>query len=418
MRVLLATNHKQLDSYLEDNAESLGITIIDKVYYREALADSIKRNSVDLVILSILLPGSKDIIDCIAQLRLADLRVIVLAGDLQPTDPVTHELIALGVYDILFNPVKLEILQQTIKEPTTLSTIVKRCKVPGKPKPTQRLTTLLEPEKDNSTIEKPITLLPKTRKEETSQQPPEHASEAEEIGFSKPHKPYYCVWSPASTGKTFVSVHLAKAFADAGDKVALVDLDLKNQGIWHWLLMPEGYNALNRALSAEVLLADRLESAICEGIQVFTRDPSMTDSQPTITSSALARLLNSNRTTFDVAVIDLPSESETTDWFKDLLEKATGWIMVADQDYSHVPRIREALKSYAGENYLVLNRYCGMDGWNTKEALGKKEVSKIPCLGSTLYSAIAHGKPLSGGNNPLADMADMLRARRSRGTSS
>ena len=130
MRILLATDNKELDEYLKKNTD---FDIAGEVYYREALVDSLRQHKCDTVILSAFLNGEEDMLDVVFQLRMADARVVMLMGDTNKNSAQVFDLIAMGVYDILFSPIEVSEIIQTIKEPKKLSNILRELHTPWRP---------------------------------------------------------------------------------------------------------------------------------------------------------------------------------------------------------------------------------------------------------------------------------------------
>lgn len=130
MRILLATDNKELDDYLKKHTD---IDISGEVYYREALVDSLRQNKCDTVILSVFLNGEEDILDIVFQLRMADARVIMLMGDTGRADANVFDFVAMGVYDILFSPISVSEIIKVIKEPKKLSNILNELNAPWRP---------------------------------------------------------------------------------------------------------------------------------------------------------------------------------------------------------------------------------------------------------------------------------------------
>lgn len=129
MRLLLATENRELDEYIRENADD-DIEVVGEVYYREALVDAIRQYKCDTVLLSIYLNGEKDILDVIFLARMADARIIVL---MNKDDERAHELVAMGVYDLLFSPVPVSQIMETLKNPKTFSRILKELGTPWRP---------------------------------------------------------------------------------------------------------------------------------------------------------------------------------------------------------------------------------------------------------------------------------------------
>lgn len=425
MRLILATNHKGLDSYLKERAEDLGITIVKEVYFREALTSVVRQYPADALLLASNLPGSDrtSILDYVYQARMANMRVIVLTGEKDPKDEVAPALVALGVYDILFGEIQAADIERVLKKPMTMPEIVRAWGIPGKPKPpsgflnrlrsaipkaeTQLGTSPESPaEESASSAEEPIKSAireqPKERKPKKSKgqsrtqktnlpllaEPLDEAS-----AMTRPGRPLVAVWSPCSSGKTFVSLYLAKALAQKGLKVGLVDLNLERQDLCQWLLLPEGEDALTKALSLDVLFSQEpVTGEWRHGLMVFSDDLGTRDQAQAgamVEDGNLMRFFNSPKVPADVLVCDLPSRLEP--YVRKILEHAWAGVLVGDQDYAHSALFKDCLKQIAWEPFVVVNKYAEFEGWDPKEALGKESACNIPVLAPALYVAIAEG---------------------------
>lgn len=110
MKILLATGLERMDN---DVKEVLGGDCdIAEVYYREAAM-----SGYDVVVLSPALPGNRDLADIIYSLRRDNTRVVLLAGNLGPEQ--VWQAFNLGVYDILFDPVRVQEIADAIRSPGT-----------------------------------------------------------------------------------------------------------------------------------------------------------------------------------------------------------------------------------------------------------------------------------------------------------
>ena len=418
MRLILATNRKALDQYLEERAEDLGITVVNKAYYAEVLPTEIRQTPADAVLLAVDLPcGSQaDIVDYVYEMRLADMRVIVLMGEPDPRDKTVSQLLALGVYDILSGRIEPQDIERVLARPMTLSDAVRALGVPGKPKPqpnfVDRLKTTLakseraEAQPAREAAPAPPEAVAPPKKPEAPRgdraAPALPLVQPEETVMTRPNRPVVAVWSPVPAGKTFVALHLARALAQKGLKVGLADFDVEKQGLWAWLLLPQGEDALSRALSLEVVFSG-VAGQQRHGFSVFSRDPSL-GQPPVVQDTDLMRFLNSPKVPVDLVVCDLPGSLRP--WVRDLLEHAWATVLVADQDYSRVSHIRAALAGVKWEPYVVLNRFAPFEGWDAKEAIGAEAFCTVEDLGADLYAAIATGRVSEKGVEALGKLAE------------
>jgi len=113
--VLLATGSEVLDAEL---AVRPSFRIGGQVLYREAVVGKATRSGAVVVVLACSLSGSTDLPQVIYNLRRLDIRVILLAGDPENTDGgLLSQAVGLGVYDLLFDPVRPDEVARAILQP-------------------------------------------------------------------------------------------------------------------------------------------------------------------------------------------------------------------------------------------------------------------------------------------------------------
>lgn len=425
----MATNDKKLDAWFKSRP---GIEVVGEVYYREALADVAKRVTAEAAILSAYLPGSQDLADVTLRLRAADIHVVFLAGDLKRTDPLLPELVAQGVYDILFNDIRVEEIEERLKNPGSFGQALRLLAVPAKP-PAGRVAALLKrmslsrspggerqeaaseetgainpPAGDPETPEvsalakaetsaetrrSPAIAMPKIRLPSVPRLPRKERPDDEEIAYKlRPARPLVAVWSPVPAGKTFVAVGLADALSRMS-RVVLADLD-PQRSLHSWLFLAEGEDALCRAMAGSLLEPPPEGLALTDRLQVYTADPRLPECE--IRLDRLGRLIAAGGGGAEVFLVDLPGHLPS--WGREVLSASGVIILVADPDYAHCVAVREELVGLrsSGKNVVVVaNRYADPVGayyWNLAEVIGAEIDVTIPCLPDEAYGIAATGK--------------------------
>lgn len=381
-RLILATGSEELDRYYQDLAEDGKIQVSARVFYREAVSDAVKRNEADTLLISAYLEGTKDLVDVVFEARLSGLRVVFLAGDMPRHSQVVKDLIAMGVYDILFygedRALEVEEIDSCLATPRTFAQVLKECLISARPQPKKDFFALFRrfadalKAKDGRTeaLQKP----PEGESAEASSGPVEPASTGaqrrpkkkahrvqkvqdvpllnEPAGASIPlEKPVVAVWSPAACGKTFVSIALARALVRRGVKVGLVDLDTYKQSVHTYLNLPRGEDSLGEVLSPAIVVTDGPFGIEAEGVTCFTRDPELERLE--VQPHQLERFLNSPDVGVDIFVCDMPSD--LPDWAGMVLRSARVKVLVADPDLAHMAVVRREM-ARAPWDYVVLNR--------------------------------------------------------------
>ena len=406
MRVILATENKELNEYIKGRH-----SVVAEIFYREALADAARRTPANVALFSAYLPGHVEIPDVVLKLRAADVRVIFLAGDLKRGDPILPELVAQGVYDLLFNPVNVTDIEERIQTPGTFGQALRLLAVPAKPPPGRIAALLKKPEAPDTHAvereEKPKLKLPSVlpsqlkakagRKE--SPREGEKAGEAEEreAGYTlHSNRPVVAVWSPVGAGKTFVATALAFSLAEGGVPAMLVDLDPR-RAVHSWLCLPDGEDSLASALEAPLMEAVPPGLALVDNLEVYTADPARPAPAPT--TDALGRLFNASTSRSQVAVVDLPSTLPA--WGQELLAASSAVVLVSDPDYSHVRDVKRALELLRKDGRRVItvaNRYAqpaGVPYWSPDDIFGSKADVTVPCAPEEIYQIAILGRPNS-----------------------
>ena len=99
---------------------------VGEAIYREAVVNNALQCSPDIIIIRETLNGSKNILDIVYEIRLQlpDARIVFLASDRKPGDPLLAELVGNGVYDILAgNRLSAPDLINLIREPNKFSDV-------------------------------------------------------------------------------------------------------------------------------------------------------------------------------------------------------------------------------------------------------------------------------------------------------
>ncbi|MDK2888065.1 MAG: hypothetical protein PWP72_943 [Thermoanaerobacter sp.] len=123
MRVLVATGFEELDRDISAGLSGRGIDTAGECYYREGLLSLAKDRGADVVVLSPHLPGQMEIADLVKELRMAGLRVILLPGrrDDKKAVDLARKAVALGVYDLVWDPVSPGAVVNRVLNPATLA---------------------------------------------------------------------------------------------------------------------------------------------------------------------------------------------------------------------------------------------------------------------------------------------------------
>ncbi|KWR71524.1 MULTISPECIES: polysaccharide biosynthesis tyrosine autokinase [Cupriavidus] len=114
------------------------------------------------------------------------------------------------------------------------------------------------------------------------------------------------VTSPtAGAGKTFVSVNLAVLFAEAGQRVLLVDADLRRGRVSSWFGQPAG-PGMAEVLAGRATLVDAARPTVVNGLSILPAGAPPTNPSELLMRPAFADCLRAGAERFDLVLIDTP----------------------------------------------------------------------------------------------------------------
>jgi len=113
-------------------------------------------------------------------------------------------------------------------------------------------------------------------------------------------------------GKTTTAVNLALALAEGGEKVALVEGDLRRPKISEYLRL-EASVGLTTVLIGKVSVEDALQTTASEGLSVLTSGATPPNPAELLKSAAMSSLISSLRARYDIVLIDAPPLLPVTD---------------------------------------------------------------------------------------------------------
>ena len=153
-------------------------------------------------------------------------------------------------------------------------------------------------------------------------------------------------------GKSFVTINLARVFADAGKSVLLLDADLR-KGSLHGYLGIHRTPGLAEAIAGEVSIADVLHKTDLPGIDFVPRGSSPTNPSELLGSDRFRHMVEDLATRYDLVLVDLPPILAVTD--AALVGRVAGVnLLVLRAGWHPVRELQQAVKAYA-ENGVRLS---------------------------------------------------------------
>lgn len=122
--------------------------------YRQALLPAIEKHKPEVLVLSMNLPGDEDLRSIVFESQRLGSRIILLTGDTTVTlkDEQVMEMFYLGVRDFIRDPIKPNILLESISRPATYAEATQQIKrLPPPVKPNSKLSTWFNQKLERST---------------------------------------------------------------------------------------------------------------------------------------------------------------------------------------------------------------------------------------------------------------------------
>ncbi|MDI6817567.1 MAG: polysaccharide biosynthesis tyrosine autokinase [Actinomycetota bacterium] len=128
-------------------------------------------------------------------------------------------------------------------------------------------------------------------------------------------------------GKTTISVNLAIALAQAGQKILVVDCDLRRPGV-HELLGLANDVGLANLLAGQTAADNTLQQTSIEGLTVIASGPVPLNPAELLTSERMKEILKETKSAYDFVILDSPPALAVTDAVM-LASQADGVLLVA-----------------------------------------------------------------------------------------
>lgn len=161
------------------------------------------------------------------------------------------------------------------------------------------------------------------------------------VKFSKRSKALVVTSSVKAEGKTTTAINLAVALADDGDRVILIDADLRRPSMARYLGL-EDQVGLTTVLSGRAELADVLQPWQDSGLEVLTSGQLPPNPSELLGSGEMSRLLDTLESQYDTIILDSPPLLPVTD--AAVLSRVVGGaLVVAGADTLHQGQLQLAL---------------------------------------------------------------------------
>ena len=141
-------------------------------------------------------------------------------------------------------------------------------------------------------------------------------------------------------GKSFVAANLAVAFAKAGQKVLLVDDDMRKPTMHRTFQLPN-QAGLSTVLSTEATVAQTVQHSAVENLDVLTSGPRVPNPAELIGSYKMEQVIQEVYESYDFVMFDLPPVATVTD-AQIVASKADGTILVVRENVTRKDALNKA----------------------------------------------------------------------------
>jgi polysaccharide biosynthesis transport protein len=162
------------------------------------------------------------------------------------------------------------------------------------------------------------------------------------LDFGVPLHTLLVTSSEPGEGKSTIATNLATALAKSGQKVIVVDCDMRLPNLHKMYSLPND-KGLSTLLIQNIELQNVIQKSVIPGITVLTSGPTPSSPAELLASPKMSGLIRQLQQSFDTVIFDTPSILEVTDAAV-LAPKVDGVILVVRQASSHRETVEEACK--------------------------------------------------------------------------
>ncbi|WP_241726796.1 polysaccharide biosynthesis tyrosine autokinase [Dietzia sp. SLG310A2-38A2] len=132
------------------------------------------------------------------------------------------------------------------------------------------------------------------------------------LNVDNPPRVFLLTSSVAMEGKSETSINLSLAIAEAGNRVLLIEADLRRPLVVNYMSMPDNVGLTN-ILSGQAEFADVVQETRHEGVDLLACGPLPPNPSELLASDVARELLDDLRRTYDYVIIDSPPLLPVTD---------------------------------------------------------------------------------------------------------
>lgn len=163
------------------------------------------------------------------------------------------------------------------------------------------------------------------------------------LGIGEGERVFLVTSSTSGEGKTTTSINLASTLAAAGERVLLIDADLRRPTVARSLML-EGSVGLSSVLIGEASLDEVVQPVGTSGLEVLASGPIPPNPAELLGFADMARLLEDAKQRYDAVIIDSPPLLPVTDAAV-LSQAVSGTLVVAASGGVKAPELARSLGS-------------------------------------------------------------------------
>lgn len=172
------------------------------------------------------------------------------------------------------------------------------------------------------------------------------------LSVDKPPKIFVVTSSVGEEGKSETAVNLCLVLAEAGNRVLLVEADMRRPRVVNYMAMPDSVGLTN-ILTGQASHGDVIQETRHEGVHLLACGPLPPNPSELLSSATAAKLFDDLSKLYDYVVIDSPPLLPVTDGA--LLARVTdGAFLVVRSDWTTTDQVRQAVDNLNKADALLL----------------------------------------------------------------
>lgn len=189
------------------------------------------------------------------------------------------------------------------------------------------------------------------------------------FGMLDAKTPTLCITSAhPEAGKSFVALNLAVVSAQAGQRVCLVDADMRRGQLRRYFEMPRNQPGLAEVISGNVAIEDAMVRGAVDGLSFLPSGRYPPNPSELLMRAEFSRLVAWCAENFDLTIFDTPPALAVTDPV--IVARNTGTtVFVARHDVTHLGEIEASIKTFSAANLNLSGAI--LNGFDPKKARGR-----------------------------------------------